>query len=78
MKGKKVLITGAGKGIGRGIALTFAKAGAELFLHYRSNPDEAESLRREIVGLGGHAVLFRADLSRMAGLDAMFAAVRAG
>ncbi|MBP5638977.1 MAG: SDR family oxidoreductase [Victivallales bacterium] len=76
MKGKKVLITGAGKGIGRGIALTFAKAGAELFLHYRSNPDEAESLRREIVGLGGHAVLFRADLSRMAGLDAMFAAVR--
>jgi len=76
MKGKKVLITGAGKGIGRGIALTFAKAGAELFLHYRSNPDEAESLRREIVGLGGQAVLFRADLSRMAGLDAMFAAVR--
>ena len=76
MKNKKVLITGAAKGIGRGIALTFARAGAELFLHYRSNPDEAEALRKEISALGAHAILFRADLSRMEELNAMFAAIR--
>ena len=76
MKNKKVLITGAAKGIGRGIALTFARAGAELFLHYRSNPDEAEALRKEISALGAHAILFRADLSRMEELNSMFAAIR--
>ena len=44
LKGKKVLVTGAAKGIGRGIALAFARAGAKLFLHYRSNPEEAQAL----------------------------------
>ena len=58
MKGKKVLVTGAGKGIGRGIALAFAKAGADLFLHYRSNPAEAQSLQNEIAALGGKAIVF--------------------
>ena len=76
MKGKKVLVTGAGKGIGRGIALAFAKAGADLFLHYRSNPAEAQSLQDEIAALGGKAIVFQADLADQKELDAMFEAVR--
>ena len=76
MKGKKVLVTGAGKGIGRGIALAFAKAGADLFLHYRSNPAEAQSLQNEIAALGGKAIVFQADLADQKELDAMFNAVR--
>ena len=76
MKGKKVLVTGAGKGIGRGIALAFAKAGADLFLHYRSNPAEAQSLQNEIAALGGKAIVFQADLADQKELDAMFGAVR--
>ena len=76
MKGKKVLVTGAGKGIGRGIALAFAKAGAKLFLHYRSNPAEAQSLQDEIAALGGKAIVFQADLADKKELDAMFEAVR--
>ena len=76
MKGKKVLVTGAGKGIGRGIALAFAKAGADLFLHYRSNPAEAQSLQDEIAALGGKAIVFQADLADQKELDAMFNAVR--
>ncbi len=76
MKGKKVLITGAGKGIGRGIALAFARAGAKLFLHYRSDPEEAKSLQEEVGRLGAEAVMFRADLSKMSELDTMFEAVK--
>ena len=72
MKGKNVLITGAGKGIGRGIALAFARAGAKLFLHYRSNPEEAQSLLDEIKALGANAVICRADLAKKRELDAMF------
>ena len=77
MKGKNVLVTGAGKGIGRGIALAFARAGANLFLHYRSDPAEAESLRTEAESLGAEAVLYRADLADMAELDGMFEAIAA-
>ena len=73
LKGKRALVTGAGKGIGRGIALSLAGAGAELFFHYRSNPEEAESLLREIRELGGKARAFRADLARDEERDAMFA-----
>ncbi|MBR4662602.1 MAG: SDR family oxidoreductase [Lentisphaeria bacterium] len=76
MKGKKVLVTGAGKGIGRGIALAFAKAGADLFLHYRSDPSEARSLQDEIAALGGKATVFQADLADQKELDAMFGAIR--
>ena len=76
MKNRKVLITGAGKGIGRGIALSFARAGAHLFLHYRSNPEEARSLLDEVRSLGADAVIFRADLSKMNELEMMFEAVR--
>ncbi len=76
MKGKKVLVTGAGKGIGRGIALAFAKAGADLFLHYRSDPAEAKSLQAEIAALGGKSIVFQADLADQKELDAMFGAIR--
>ena len=76
LKGKKVLITGAGKGIGRGIALAFAQAGADLFLHYRSNPTEASELLAEIQGLGVQGITFRADLSKMSELETMFNAIK--
>lgn len=76
MKGKKVLVTGAGKGIGRGIALAFARAGADLFLHYRSDPAEARSLQDEIGAIGGKAIVFQADLANLSELDAMFGAIR--
>ena len=76
MKGKKVLITGAGKGIGRGIALAFARTGAKLFLHYRSNPEEAQSLLDEVKALGADGIICRADLAKMSDLDAMFETVK--
>ena len=71
--GKRVLVTGAAKGIGRGIARSFAEAGADLLLHYRSDPAEAEELRAELSEYASSVHLFRCDLGTEEGIDALFA-----
>lgn len=72
LSNKKALVTGAGKGIGRGIALTLAKAGADIAIHYRSTPQEAESLVEEIQQVGRTAWSIAADLADSKQLEAMF------
>lgn len=61
MKGKRVLVTGAGTGIGRGIALEFAKEGAAVALHYSHSRAGADSAVAEIQQASGKAVALRAD-----------------
>jgi 3-oxoacyl-[acyl-carrier protein] reductase len=58
LEGKRALVTGASKGIGRAIAQELARAGATVVVGYRSGKDEAEQLASEI---GGVAV--QADVS---------------
>jgi len=58
LAGKRVLVTGASKGIGRAIAQELARAGATVVVGYRSGQDDAEALATEI---GGAAV--QADVS---------------
>lgn len=60
--GKAVLVTGAGAGIGRAIALRFAQAGAAVCLHYRDNEAGAAQVADDIVADGGRAETVRADL----------------
>ena len=63
MGDKRVLVTGAGTGIGRGVALAFAAAGARVALHYAHSDAGANSAVEEIAGGGGQAAAFQGDLN---------------
>jgi len=65
MKDKKVLVTGAGTGIGREIALEFAREGAAVALHASRNREGAEEAAAEIRASGGFAVVVGADFARL-------------
>lgn len=75
LEGKRALVTGAARGIGAGIARAFAEAGAELFLHFRSDPSAAEMLAAELRTMGSTVHLYRADLGKLEDLNAMFDAI---
>jgi NAD(P)-dependent dehydrogenase (short-subunit alcohol dehydrogenase family) len=61
---KTALVTGAGIGIGRGIALELAKAGYDVAIHYNSSGVKAEKVLEEIEQLGQKAVGIQGDLSK--------------
>ena len=72
LKGQTALVTGAGRRIGRAIALRLAAEGARVAVHYRNSRAEAEALVAEIVRAGGEAVSMQAELTRVAEIDALF------
>lgn len=63
LKGKTAIITGAGRGIGRAIALQFAQYGARVVLNYRNSISQVEELLQIIRNAGGEAIAIRADIS---------------
>lgn len=63
MKGKKVLVSGSGTGLGREIALEFARQGAEVVLHYAHSESGAKAALHEIISAGGKAIAIKADLA---------------
>lgn len=69
------LVTGAGRRLGRVIALTLAGAGAQVVVNYNQSRKEAEATVREILGRGGQGLACRADVSRAREVRAMFRAV---
>jgi len=60
---KKVLVTGASRGIGRAIALAVSDAGYQLTAHYYKGKEAAESLQQEILRKGGSVELIQFDVS---------------
>jgi len=62
LTGKKAIITGAGQGIGRGIALKMAHEGADVVVA-EMNPDTGTQTAREISDLGGKALFVKVDVA---------------
>jgi 3-oxoacyl-[acyl-carrier protein] reductase len=69
--GKVSLVTGASRGIGKGIALKLVSLGSKVAINYRSNDDEAEKVLCEIEQGGGEAMLVKYDISDSSAVKAM-------
>lgn len=72
LKGKTVLVTGAAKGIGRAVALRFAKEGCNIILNYRSKVSDV--LIEEIKGCGVECFPYQADVSIFSEAEALIKA----
>ena len=69
--GKVAVVTGAGRNIGRAIALALGQAGASVVVNSRSNRPEADAVAREIEVLGGKALVHIGDVANAASVQAM-------
>lgn len=74
LSGKTAVITGGGSGIGKAIALTFAKQGADVAI-IELNQENGESVVRQITDAGGKASAYRCDVSRQADVYQAFEAI---
>ena len=63
VQNKVVLVTGASRGIGRAIATTFAKAGANVAFTYLSSVEKGQALEKELAAFGIVAKGYRSDAS---------------
>lgn len=64
LQGKCAVITGASRGIGREIALKYAKEGANIVLNYRNSEEEALQLKEELDKLGSNTLILKANVSK--------------
>ena len=71
LDGKVAIATGAGRNIGRAIALTLAEGGASILVNARSNRTEAEAVVREIEAAGGSALVHIGDVADPKAVQAM-------
>lgn len=73
LSGQVALVTGANSGIGRGVALELARAGADVVVNYYAGDEAADLVVDEIEEAGGRAIAHRADVSDEGDVLAMYA-----
>lgn len=64
LTGKKALVTGGSRGIGRGIALALAEAGCDVAINYLSAREQADEVVEQIAATGRKAIAVQADVSK--------------
>ena len=63
LHGRRALVTGSSRGIGRALAIALAKAGADVAIHYAAKPESAEETARQAAAFGVRAPLVLGDLA---------------
>ncbi len=71
LKDKVALVTGSSRGVGKSIALAFAKEGAKVMINYTSNEKAANEVLETIQKMGGQATVFKADVAKKAEAQAL-------
>ena len=71
LKNKVALVTGAGRGIGRAIAIALAKEGAEVVVNYNGSEERAKEVKQTIEENGGKASIYKCNVSDFEACEAM-------
>jgi 3-oxoacyl-[acyl-carrier protein] reductase len=71
LKDKVALVTGSSRGVGKSIAIAFAKEGAKVMVNYTSNEKAANEVLEAIQKMGGQARVFKADVAKKAEAQAL-------
>ena len=71
LAGKVALVTGSSSGIGEGIAVRFAKEGADVVVNYSGHIEGAQETQAQIAALGRRSIIVKADVSKIADVQAM-------
>jgi 3-oxoacyl-[acyl-carrier protein] reductase len=77
LEGKRAVVTGGARGIGKAIAMALAGAGAEVLVHYHASKDAAQKTVEEIQRAGGKAWCENADLTQSDAAQKLFDKVKA-
>lgn len=76
MKNRTVLITGSTMGLGKAMALEFARAGAGVVMNYHNNRKRADASFEELRAIGGPCMLIQADVTEKESVGAMYQSIK--
>jgi 3-oxoacyl-[acyl-carrier protein] reductase len=76
LAGKAAVVTGSSRGVGRNVAIAFAKEGADVLVNYTSSEGPAQELVEAIRAMGRKSVAVRADVASKAEVEGMMAAAK--